>query len=69
MTNQYDRELWLLSNRLNVVRDLLRERAVSSWALDYWRTVEGQLERKWDLLIKNIEVRSPQSPKEQEWMS
>lgn len=68
MTNQHDRELYLLSNRLNTVRELLRERAVSTWALDYWRTVENQLERRWDLMIKNIEVRSNRPPKEQEWM-
>jgi len=68
MTNQHDRELWLLSNRLNTVRGLLRERAVSSWALDYWKSVESQLERRWDLLSKNIEIRSNRSHKEQEWI-
>ncbi len=68
MTNQYDRELWLLSNRLNTVRELLRERAVSIWAMDYWRTVESQLERRWDLMIKNIEVKSNKKVKEPEWM-
>lgn len=68
MTNQYDRELYLLSSRLNTVRVLLRERAYSTWALDYWRSVERQLERRWNLMSSGIEIKA--NPREEhEWMS
>jgi hypothetical protein len=68
MTNQHDRELMLLSTRLNTVRHLLRERAYSTWALDYWRTVEQQLERRWNMLSRGVQVYSTKQDEEQSWM-
>jgi hypothetical protein len=54
--SQRDFEIDQLAHRLEIVRELTRSRQLGAWARDHWRTVERQLERKWQFLKTDVIV-------------
>lgn len=54
ISSQKDLELDRLAHRLQVVRELIRERQLGVWARDHWKTVERRLERQWEMLNNMI---------------
>jgi hypothetical protein len=54
--SQQHREIDQLAHRLQVVRELSRSNRLGAWARDHWRTVERQLERKWQFLKTDMRM-------------
>lgn len=54
--SQKHREIDQLAHRLQVVRELSRSNRLGAWARDHWRTVERQLERKWQFLKTDMRM-------------